>query len=69
MSARSGAPPGRRSRPVTQPAGSNVVEVTTTDRASVDDQAGEPEQVHCWLCPLPRCGFDGCRVDAEAVAS
>jgi hypothetical protein len=41
MTARSGAPPGRRSRPVTKPAGSNV-EVLTTDTAIVDDAGGDP---------------------------
>jgi hypothetical protein len=69
MTARSAAPPGRRSGPVTQPARPYVVEVATTDKAIVDDRGGRGDEAHCWLCPLPRCGYAGCRVDAEQVTA
>jgi hypothetical protein len=63
MTPHSGAPPERRSRPITQPAGSNVVEVTTTDQTTVAHRAHKADEASCWLCPLPRCGYAGCRVD------
>jgi hypothetical protein len=69
VTARPGAPPGRRSRPITQPAGSNVVEVTTTDQTTVAHPAHKADKASCWLCPLPHCGWAACRVDVEQVAS
>lgn len=75
-------PPGRRSRPITQPAGSNVV-VTTTDIDIVDDHTERDERPHCrvvghycealgWLRREPTCPSSVCCrhfwADAEAVA-
>ena len=66
MTARAGAPPGERRGPVVTPAPSRI-EVATTDTAAVmvNDRSGKTGEPSCWLCPLPRCGYPGCRVDED----
>jgi hypothetical protein len=32
------------------------------------DAAHRTEDPTCWLCPLPRCGYAGCRVEVEVAS-
>ena len=68
MTACSGAPPGKAAAPGVGTEGS-----TASDRdgrwsivAYATHRTAEPT---CWLCPLPKCGYPACRVDAEQVTS
>jgi hypothetical protein len=69
MSARTKAPTRKRAGPhgegagrvETPGGGGRTTPILTHDRGTA--------QPRCWLCPLPRCGYEGCRVDVEAVST